>query len=99
MAGVDKLMSVIIGADTDVNAGIMLNGWPVLLDCNLGKVAGNRTHKKKRINKKYRKRYGERFIPSGNCYVYDNHYGSKKVVMHPLTWEYVKRQFDYPEAK
>jgi len=72
------------------NIPMMLNGMPVVLDKKLGKEVQSRTHRKKRINKKWSKRYGVRFVPDRNCYVFDSPYGGKQIIMHPTVWEVVR---------
>lgn len=48
-----------------------------------------RTHKKKRINKKWRKYYGFKKVPSKVCYIIDN-----KIYCHPNMIEKIKADIE-----
>lgn len=51
-----------------------------------------RTHKKKRINKKWRKRYGMKEIPWNKFYIFEN-----KIFCHPKLAEKVKAEIYFPK--
>lgn len=60
---------------------MLYNGLKVIENSNLTKgTKQNKTHKAKRINKKWRKKYGYTPIPDKNIYIIDNKY----IVGHPL---------------
>ena len=51
-----------------------------------------RTHKKKRINKKWRKRYGFKEVPWNKFYIFEN-----KIFCHPKWVEKVKAEIYFPK--
>jgi hypothetical protein len=59
---------------------LMLNGYPVVTSDFFGKSVQARKHKKKRINKKWLKRYGYTFMIDPNVYFLTE---EKKYVCHP----------------
>ena len=56
----------------------LLNGYQLVEVPYMCDKVQARTHKKKRINKKWRKRYGMREVPWKTCYVVDH-----KIYAHP----------------
>lgn len=64
-------------------------GLRIITDVSLGKMVQARTHKKKRINKKWRKRFGFKSVPDGDkIYVIPP---AGVIVMHPGTYEKLKK--------
>lgn len=64
-------------------------GLRIVTDASLGKMVQARTHKKKRINKKWRKRFGFKSVPDGDkIYVIPP---AGVIVMHPGTYEKLKK--------
>lgn len=64
-------------------------GLRIVTDASLGKMVQARTHKKKRINKKWRKRFGFKSVPDGDkMYVIPP---AGVIVMHPGTYEKLKK--------
>lgn len=51
-----------------------------------------RTHKKKRINKKWRKRYGTKEVPWNKFYIFEN-----KIFCHPELAEAVNMEINFPK--
>lgn len=69
-----------------------INEIPVILSKKIvdnSKWVQAKTHKKKRINKKWRKRYGMIHPPSSQAILIDN-----KLYVHPLTWKKMKKQLN-----
>lgn len=64
-------------------------GLRIVTDVSLGKMVQARTHKKKRINKKWRKRFGFKSVPDGDkVYVIPP---AGVILMHPGTYEKLKK--------
>lgn len=63
-----------------------LNGLEVIINNSFGKQVQARTHRCKRINKKWLRRYGYKTISDGTTYVFDN-----KIIMHQGTWDKIKK--------
>lgn len=55
-----------------------------------------RTHKKKRINKKWRKRYGVKVVVDLNCYLYEEH-GSIKILAPQRVAQKLKMDMAFAE--
>lgn len=72
-------------------SALFLAGYKVVTSESLGKVVQARRHKKKRINKKWRKRYGFKSIPDGNKFIVCE--GMQTVFMHPVTWSKIKDRY------
>ena len=53
-------------------------GYDLIGVSHMADIVQARTHKKKRINKKWRKRYGLKEVPWNKAYVIDN-----KIYCHP----------------
>lgn len=71
---------------------IFLLGYKIDTIESLGKMVQARTHKKKRINKKWKKRFGFKSVPNGDkIVVYED---MMTIFMHPGTWEKIKKQLD-----
>lgn len=67
----------------------LYGGLRILTDYSVGKMVQARTHKKKRINKKWRKRFGFKSVPDGDkIYVIPP---AGVIVMHPGTYEKLKK--------
>lgn len=71
-------------------------GLQVATTYALGHWVQKRRHKKKRINKKWLKRFGMINVPNGNQVVVDELHG--RVFMHPDTWEKLKKQIEMENA-
>lgn len=65
--------------------GYELIGVPYMMD-----IVQARTHKKKRINKKWRKRYGVKEVPWNKLYIADG-----KIYCHPKMIEKIKAEIDF----
>ena len=72
-------------------------GLQVVTTYALGHWVQKRRHKKKRINKKWLKRFGMINVPNGNQVVVDKLHGM--VFMHPDTWEKLKKQIETENAE
>lgn len=67
----------------------LYGGLRILTDYSVGKMVQARTHKKKRINKKWRKRFGFKSVPDGDkIYVIPP---AGVIVMHPGTYKKLKK--------
>lgn len=64
--------------------GYQLIGVPYMAD-----IVQARTHKKKRINKKWRKRYGMKEVPWKKFYI-----AGDKIYCHPKMIEKIKAEID-----
>lgn len=62
------------------------NGLEVIINNSFGNQVQRRTHKKHRINKKWLKRYGYKFVSDGRTFIFDN-----KIIMHQDTWNKIKK--------
>lgn len=67
-------------------------GYTVVTDSALGKLVQARRHKKKRINKKWRKRFGFKSVPDGDRIIVRR--DMMTLFMHPATWEKIKKQLN-----
>lgn len=71
------------------------DGYQVIVaSCMEDKVQA-RTHKKKRINKKWKKRYGMREVPWNKFVVTDD----RKIFCHPKMFEKLKTEIEIIELK
>lgn len=61
------------------------NGYQLIETSCMADVVQVRTHKKKRINKKWRKRYGVKEVPWNKLYVFED-----KILAHPKMIERIK---------
>lgn len=68
------------------------SGYTVVTDSALGKLVQARRHKKKRINKKWRKRFGIKSVPDDNRIIVCH--DMMIIFMHPATWEKIKKQLN-----
>ena len=60
-------------------------GYPVVITENMVEAVQARKHKKKRINKKWLKRYGKKYVPSDKIIVVD-----RMIYVHPKTFAKLK---------
>lgn len=59
-------------------------GMKIIANSNLQKKVQARRHRKKRIDKKWRKRYGYKWVPDlGTAYVVDDPWYGKVLICHP----------------
>jgi len=82
-----------------VNLGQEIYGIPVILNLHQGEYVQRRKHRKKRIDKKWRNRYGFKFIPSKEVIIIENPPGDKKMIMHPIVWEAIRLEMDISKLK
>ena len=64
-------------------------GYEVIVTRNCADIVQARTHKKKRINKKWRKRYGMKEVPWKRIFVLED---ERKIIMHPDTLEAIRKK-------
>lgn len=72
---------------------IYLYGYRVICTEALGKYVQKRRNKKKRINKKWKKRYGFKNVPDGNKIILCDYINT--ILVHPITWEKMKKQLNF----
>lgn len=63
------------------------DGYPLIENSYMADKVQVRTHKKKRINKKWKKRYGTKEVPWKNLVIFDN-----KIYGHPQMIERIKME-------
>lgn len=62
----------------------MINGMKIIANSNFQKKVQARRHRKKRIDKKWRKRYGYKWVPDlTTAYVVDEPGRGKVLICHP----------------
>lgn len=64
-------------------------GYDVIVTRYCADIVQARTHKKMRINKKWRKRYGMKSVPWKRVIVLEN---ERKIIMHPDTLEVIRKK-------
>lgn len=67
-------------------------GYPVVATDYMRERVQARRHKKKRINKKWRKRYGEKSVPSRSIVIFDG-----KIYCHPKMLAKIKEKIGVDE--
>lgn len=82
-------------------ARLTSNSYRVLLDPHLvdheAPAEPVRRHKKKRIAKKWLKRYGYRWPPDPNIYIVDG-IGGRGIIMHPAIFKKFEQAIGSPEG-
>lgn len=66
---------------------MIFSGYEVIATSCCSDLVQARRHKKKRINKKWRKRYGMKAAPFRGAYI-DT--ANRKIYMHPIVYEKLK---------
>ena len=69
---------------------IVYAGRQIIISEAVSETYQRRVHKKKRINKKWLKKYGVLRMPLSGFFVTD-----RTILIHPETWEKLKEYFDY----
>lgn len=69
-------------------------GYPVIATDYMRENVQARKHKKKRINKKWKKRYGMISVPSKDIVVVDG-----KIYLHPKTLAKINERMRYEDGK
>lgn len=72
-----------------------LMGYQVIASPHMADKVQARTHKKKRINKKWKKKYGMREVPWNKLLVTDD----MKIYCHPKMFEKLKAEIEIIELK
>jgi hypothetical protein len=65
----------------------VIDGYPVIQSEACCEIVQARKHKKKRINKKWAKRYGSRFVPYNGIIV-----ANGRIIVHPKTFDKLRQQ-------
>ena len=64
-----------------------IDGLPVIITDAVTKQVRSRTHRKKRIDKKWQKRYGYKAITDNSkCLIYEDHLGTKHLLMSQVCY-------------
>lgn len=75
---------------------LLWNGYKVISDKNCVELAQARRHKKRRINKKWMKRYGMKYVPSRKIYVI---HSLKVITGHPIVMDKLIEKIKAEEAE
>lgn len=78
-----------------MNSLMYFSGYQVITVSHMADKVQARTHKKKRINKKWKKRYGMIEIPWDKVLVTDD----RKIFCHPKMFEKLKAEIEIIELK
>lgn len=70
----------------------IIAGIKVFVTESCGNFVARRKHKKRRIAKKWLKRYGKTFVPCRNIIV-ANLYGERVFFCHPKYWDKIKKSW------
>lgn len=76
----------------NINQNLFSLGYKIVTIESIGKMVQARKHRKKRVNKKWRKRYGFRSVPDGDKIIICHE--TMKIFMHPMTFKKLKNAIE-----
>ena len=78
-------------------AGALLGGPEIIENPDLVVKIRVRRHRKKRIDKKWEKRYGYRIVPDRKGYLFKDEHGRVKIIIHPYYAHHLQMELAFKE--